>query len=430
MTEAATSERLSVPAAWSRWALRVVAAVGLVLSLWLTWPALTGSTMPGCGGANVGFTCDGLLFSRWARWFDVPVSALAALLYVAVLITSAYIVPGRPVRQQAVAFKALVALAVMSVGAAAWFGIAMWMERQACPYCLATHGCALLLAGLVAQCAAKRRAERRLQLASGKLLVNWAHVLAGLGGVLVLIVGQLLYVSPQVHITRIEGRPDIDTGPGPDRTITLLSRRIKNLRPHELPMLGSPDAPHLLVSLFDYTCEVCRDQHQDLLAALQRYGGDQLGIILLPVPLDSECNPLFPTTGSGSCYRTEASLALWRARPERFAALNQWLHADPVGRTAADWRKYLIELLGEEGYQAGMADPWVDDLIDKSVDVYSAVARVQHDAGVPLLLSGSMIIQGQEEESEELFKLLEQELGLVPLPGQPALPPASEEVEP
>ena len=58
-----------------------------------------------------------MLFSRWARWFGIPVSVLAALLYATALVALAYVAPGRSRRQQAVAFKLLVTLAVMAVGA-------------------------------------------------------------------------------------------------------------------------------------------------------------------------------------------------------------------------------------------------------------------------------------------------------------------------
>ena len=427
MTESSVTTTWHPPAppVWALWALRLAAAAGLALSLWLFWPVASGSAMPGCG-TDPGFTCGSVLVSRWARWFGIPVSILAALLYATALVALVYVAPGRSSRQQAVAFKLLVALAIMAVGAGLWFMATMAGMRQACPYCLAAHGCGLLLAVLVGICARRRRrrrrrADARLSLASDPLLTVWGHLLLGFGGVVVLIVGQLLYVSPQVHASRIEGRPDTDTGPGPDRTVTFLSRRI-TLRAHDLPILGSPDAQHIIVSLSDYTCPSCRAQHQNLQRAHERYG-DQLAIIQLPMPLDARCNRLVKDTADtheGACYRAQIALALWRAQPESYAAFDAWMYAGEKPRSGAEVRKCMVDLIGEEAAQAARADPWPDRQIAESIEVFSTVDRVLgRTPAVPLLIVGATVLDGEAPTPARLFRLLERELGLIP-PGRSA----------
>ena len=102
MTEPAVTTTWHPPAppVWALWALRLAAAAGLALSLWLFWPVASGSAMPGCG-TDPGFTCGSVLVSRWARWFGIPVSILAALLYATALVALVYVAPGRSSRHQA-----------------------------------------------------------------------------------------------------------------------------------------------------------------------------------------------------------------------------------------------------------------------------------------------------------------------------------------
>ena len=49
----------------------------------------------------------------------------------------------------------------------------------------------------------------------------------------------------------------------------------------------------MIVNLFDYNCPHCRLCILLLLEA-QRRLGDQLGIVCLPMPMDSQCNPFVP----------------------------------------------------------------------------------------------------------------------------------------
>ena len=412
----ATTDLPTAPAVWARRALRLTAAAGLTLSLFLAWPALSHGPLPGCGGGG-GLTCGSVMFTRWARWFGIPVSALSTVLYLVALVASVYASPGRTARQQSIAFKALVASAVMAVGAGVWFMATMLVMRQTCPYCAAAHVCGVVLALLVGNWALRRRAEARLKLASGRVFAGWGHVFVGLGGVAVLIVGQLLYISPLVHAERISGRPDTDTGPGPDRVVTLLSQRIR-LRPHDYPILGSPDAKHIVLSLFDYTCPHCRDQHHNLQLARKRYG-DQIAIIPLPIPLESKCNPLSQSTGSGSCYRSEVGLALWRTAPAHYSAFDDWMYTGAKLHSPADIRKYIVDLVGEDSYTAGRSDPWVAEQIAEAVRLFAMIVRIRESGNIPLLIAGSTIIQGEAEKPEELFELLEEALGITPT--QPAV---------
>ena len=59
---------------------------------------------------------------------------------------------------------------------------------------------------------------------------------------------------------------------------------------YEYPILGNPDAQHLLVEVVDYTCHHCREMYHHIEAAREHFG-DQLAIVVRPVALDQSCNP-------------------------------------------------------------------------------------------------------------------------------------------
>jgi len=73
------------------------------------------------------------------------------------------------------------------------------------------------------------------------------------------------------------------------RRISFLGGQVR-IDVFDVPIIGSVDAPYVMIELFDYTCGHCRLVHRRLQQARQRYG-DQLSIVTLPVPMNKECNP-------------------------------------------------------------------------------------------------------------------------------------------
>ena len=65
---------------------RLLALAAAVICVYLAWAAIAaGGRVAGCGG-DVGGDCAGVLLSRWARWFGVPVAVPAAVVYCVVFI--------------------------------------------------------------------------------------------------------------------------------------------------------------------------------------------------------------------------------------------------------------------------------------------------------------------------------------------------------
>src|ERR1051325_10142613 len=133
---------------WWRWALTGLSSLALAFSLYLSWHYLAGGSMTGCSG---GSSCDDVLSSRWSAVGGVlPVSGLAAGLYLAMLIASFSIGPATAVPVRRLAWRAMLILVGAAAGSAVWFIIVQkWIVGSFCPYCMATHVSGLLLAPLV-----------------------------------------------------------------------------------------------------------------------------------------------------------------------------------------------------------------------------------------------------------------------------------------
>ncbi len=76
---------MTMPAPSRKFAVLIAipAMIALCVSGYLAYTTLTSSTVAGCSGSL--FDCHSVLKSRWARWFGIPVSMLAALTYIGLL---------------------------------------------------------------------------------------------------------------------------------------------------------------------------------------------------------------------------------------------------------------------------------------------------------------------------------------------------------
>ena len=82
--------------------------------------------------------------------------------------------------------------------------------------------------------------------------------------------------------------------------------------------------------LMDYTCPHCRKMHAHLREAMDRYG-DQLAVVILPMPLELDCNKLVPATDPshrGACKIARTALAVAEVDPSKFLDFHNFLMAE------------------------------------------------------------------------------------------------------
>ena len=411
------------PRATRVWVIRLLATLGLALAGYLAWAGITESSVAGCGGPT-SVDCDAVFASRWAKWLSLPVGLLAVAAYLSILAAAAFIGPAIPSSVSRVAWTLLIALGTLLAGAAAWFiALQALVIQKFCPPCLASHVIGLVLAGVIMTSGCQ---------SAIKVL---APVATGLAAVLVLVLGQSLVepveyrvttvaaAEPQVppqppaakEETQVEARRvDVPAPPKPSRKILVLGGAIE-LDIYEQPHLGLPEAKQVLVELFDYTCPHCRELHEQLTRVRPQFG-DELVIVLVPVPLDLLCNKYASPARGGrhqhACAYSKLALAAWRADPAAFPALHErWMSTEPLP-DPAEARKGASRAIGSEKLNAQYefdADTAIAFAINRAVELYhkSSTHSAASDWAIPKLLTADRIIDGRFASDRQLLQALE-----------------------
>jgi uncharacterized membrane protein/protein-disulfide isomerase len=185
-----------LPSRTLTWCLRGTCAVALGVSGYLAWTALNQSDVLGCGDGKV-FDCGHVLHSRWSKWWGIPVSIPALLMYTTTMF--ALIMCRATSNPSIVRFSwGIVTVFGVAAGIAAiWFiSLQAFVIRSLCVYCLGVHTCGIIMSVLIL---------RRRPL--GK---NMTSALSGLSvaAACVLVAGQLL--SPQAPTYAIERYDTVD----------------------------------------------------------------------------------------------------------------------------------------------------------------------------------------------------------------------------
>ena len=459
MSEKMSSDSSSPPvfSAAPSWLIlvRALLAVAIVGASYLAWVAIHNGPVAGCGPES---GCDKVLHSRWAYWLDVPVSVPALLVYLALLGATVLLQKRTAPDDERGSWAAIIALAVIVAGAALWFvGLQVFVIKAYCKFCMTAHACGLVAAILCLKHIpmATDPDTRMWSTGSGKRGVPGSGVfllsLIGIAGVVVLAGGQLL-VQKKLNVVK-DLRPGVGQGakgtvatsspkgtnylalaaavaaqaPQPmSPNIRLVSPRLLSvysnaflLKLDEVPMIGSPDASNVIVCLFDYMCPHCRDLHP-VLVETQRQFGSRLGIVCLPMPLSTNCNPFLPPrthSGSNTCEYALLSLAVWRAKPAAFRQFDDWMFVPDRPVPLEQAREYAAQLVGANKLQTALADPWVPQQLAMNCRLHYTDWTVAGSPAMPHLILGDAVSSGPLNSVEHLMILLNHYLGLTPPAG-------------
>ena len=437
--------------AWLLW-VRGLLTVAIAGAAYLAWVSLHNGPVAGCGPES---GCDKVLHSRWAYWLDIPVSLPALGVYLLLLAGTVLLQRRTAPDDERGSWAAIIALAVIVAGAALWFvGLQVFVLHAFCKFCMTAHTCGLAAAILcLINIPLAREPDvkmwsagsgKRGVPASGALLVG----LVGLAGVAVLAGGQLL-VQKQRNVVK-DFRPR--TAPGASKQasskspkgtnylalaaavaaraprpgspdVRLVAPRLLSLYSNAfllkldtLPMIGSPDASNIIVSLFDYTCPHCRSLHPVLLETQKRFG-NELGILSLPMPISRACNPYLPARArsvSNACEYARLGLAVWRAKPVAFRQFDDWMFEPDEPVPVEQAREYAAQLVGAEKLQAAAADPWVAEQLALCCRLHNTNYVVGGSPSMPQLILGDAVSTGPLNSADHLMILLNQYLGLTP----------------
>jgi uncharacterized membrane protein len=393
--------------------------LALVLSIILSWHSLKGGSMAGCGG---GSPCEQLLNSQWSTIAGIfPVSALAAGVYLALLVASLFIGPVTEIPIRRLAWCTMLILAGSVAGCAVWFTIVQkWIIGDFCPYCMTTHITGLLLAALIIW-----RAIRESGSGSNDIpLKNQAkekidsretpkHLIRPLHATGLALIG--LFLAGSLATSQAVFTPSaINRGGEAQNNLPVIDY-------HDVPMVGSPDAPYVVILLFDYQCSHCQKLHFMLNEAIRRYSG-KLAFALCPAPLNTICNPYIPKDVDefkNSCELAKIGLAVWVARREAFPAFENWMFTFESGdgwhpRNLEAARAKAVELTGQAEFDAARTDPWIGRYMQTCIQIYGQTIQ-EGKGGVPKLIFGSHWVIPETNNADELIKILQKSLN-VPMP--------------
>jgi uncharacterized membrane protein/protein-disulfide isomerase len=437
-------------------AMCISAAIGT--SSYLLWTHLTSSPVAGCGGGGGWIDCEGVASSRWSVWFGIPVSLLALAIYIgmaAALVVASSNRFSRPLRK--IGWTAVTAAVFAAGMSAVWFiAIQLLVLQHICLYCMLAHTCGLIATLTI--------------LVAGPLRTKSAMAVATLSfaGVMVLVSGQLLTRPPATFEIERFDSPAVDgidvlefappaQGDGsnkrvddnlfdapatsnnilpsnlkyarlfalssllaigvvetnsaqadqsPERVASIQGGAIK-LKVADWPHIGPSDAKYVMVEMFDYCCPPCRETFKAIRGARDQLG-DQLAIVLLPVPLNSDCNPTIKVTGphyKESCALSKLAVAMWRVDPKAFETLHLWMLKEDEPPSYAETIAKARTLADPKKLDAEIASGVPDQFIARHVALYKRVG----EGSIPKLMFPRTSVVGKFTSVDGLIDLIRRE---------------------
>jgi uncharacterized membrane protein len=401
---------------WWRLILTGLNTLALVLSIIMSWHFLAGGTMIGCGG---GSPCEQVLGSRWSIIAGIfPISGLAVGVYLTLLVASLFIGPTIEAPIRRLAWKVMLVLTGAIAGSAIWFTILQkWVIGNFCPYCMTTHISGLLLTALVLWRAVKESGNNSIDIPVTNSLKDQKtspaakqrnmRPFSGIGLALIGLALAGIMATFQVVFTPssiYRGGESQNKLPGIDY--------------HNVPIVGSPDAPYIVTVLFDYQCSHCQRLHFMLDEAVRRYEG-KLAFVLCPTPLNNKCNPFVPTDADAfrnSCELAKIGLTVWFASREAFPAFESWMFTFDSGdswrpRSLETARTKAVELVGQVKFDAAWSDPWIEKYMQNCIQIYGQTLQ-NGKGGVPKLIFDSHWVIPEPYSEDDLVMILQKSLGV------------------
>jgi len=207
--------------------------------------------------------------------------------------------------------------------------------------------------------------------------------------------------------------------PSRERLVKLLGGKL-TLDTYKNPIIGSPDAPHIVVEMVSYDCPHCRKMHSTMQKALQRYG-DQVAILVMPIPLDQDCNKLITDPAAshqGACRTAKDAVAISRINRHAFEKFHDFLMSSkdkpPPMEKIIPKANGLVDRSRLRDLSRG---PEVQKQIEGYIELFGRLQRspsASKNFGLPVQILGDHIITGSVEKPEDVYKNWEEHLGVKP----------------
>ena len=178
------------------------------------------------------------------------------------------------------------------------------------------------------------------------------------------------------------------------------------LKSTDWPLIGSPDAKHIFIEMFDYTCEHCRATNAAIEVAKNKLGKD-LAVVAIPVPMNVTCNPLIKTSlpaHAESCELSRLAIAVWRLAPEKFGDFHHWMFQ---GKTAPSYDQAFakaVESVGSEALNKELDKTVCSKYVERNVELYKRAGG----GPIPKMVFKQTTIVGEFTSGDSLTDLIKQ----------------------
>ncbi|HEY4235633.1 MAG TPA: vitamin K epoxide reductase family protein [Lacipirellulaceae bacterium] len=214
--------------------------------------------------------------------------------------------------------------------------------------------------------------------------------------------------------------PSKPEAPALSRKVTFLKGSL-TVDMYQQAVIGSPTAPHVVIEIVDYACPHCRIMNKTISQAIDRYG-DQLAIVIMPMPLELECNKQMPSTDPthfGACKLARLALAIAEVDPAAFVDFHEWLMADKdkvpeIGRALTKAYRLADEKKIRERFNSDEINQRIQDNITLYTNLSAQPRKDSAPFGLPVQILGDQVIAGDTVAGDELLTKWEEILGMKP----------------
>ncbi|MFN7951838.1 MAG: thioredoxin domain-containing protein [bacterium] len=369
----------------SRVALRaafVLAVIGLGLASYLTFRHFAAAH----GGRsvcslNLKLNCDVVNTSEYAELVGIPISALGAAFYLAILGLSAFSLAARP----SLVPSLLSHLTVFATGSVAYSvflaGVSHFVIRHWCLFCIGLYA---VNVGLLVTAAVGAGIPIADQLAIVRN--DWAAIRSKRWLFASLVAAAVVLVGAVATATVIRDQ----------RRATLVSEWAA-LEPAPIvlrgdePSRGAADAPIVIVDYFDFLCPHCKKAAQVLERVVREFPGE-VRLVLKHVPLDSACNP-WANPHPGACQA--AAAALCAGKQGHYWEMHDWLFLDQAEIDDKNVVAKVADLTSRIGLDraaldACVADPATMEQVRR--EVREGIAELRIDSTPAIFVNGRGIM--------------------------------------
>ena len=358
-----------------------------------------GETIFGCG---TGSGCDAVLGSRWSEWLGIPVSLFAVVFYGALCLGVIALLNRWIDRVRWLPWVVTVAWHGGMV--ILWFFLLQaYVIGSFCVYCMTTHGLGLL--AIFFLILYMRGMKVRIGISRYALAIA---LTAGFVSTHIVAAPNQMSVIDSSKVG-VEGESIQFGTPKKSRKVHLLENKI-SFDVYQTPCIGLPEAEHVILELFDYTCPHCRDLHKHLHKVTEHYG-DQLVIVAFPVPLNSSCNPSIlhdSPKHQDACVYAKYSLAVCAQDPTKFQEFHDWMMKGEKQPSLARARAEAEKLIETGSLNDAINQPRVQEWLDDGIKLY----KFTRLGGIPKLIAGKKVVTIKHTTLPDLLAFLEGNLGI------------------